>query len=147
VEQIDVTRGFTWLRGRRLSMLGEGYLLAGQIVESRVAAEEALTFSRQRRERGFEAWAVRLLGMIAASSDAPDTETAEAHYRAALALATELEMRPLVAHCHLGLGKLDCHTQDKVNAQEHLTTAATMYREMGMRFWLEQAETAIRERA
>ena len=141
VEQIDATPGFTWLRGRRLSMLGEGYLLAGQIEDSRVAAEEALTFSRKRRERGFEAWAVRLLGMIAAGSDPPDAETAEVHYRAALALANELEMRPLVAHCHLGLGKLYCHTQDNANAQEHLTTAATMYREMGMRFWLDQAET------
>ena len=147
VEQIDATLGFTWLRGRRLSMLGEGYLLAGQIDDSRVAAEEALTFSRKRRERGFEAWAVRLLGMIAACSDPPDAGTSEVHYRAALALANELEMRPLVAHCHLGLGKLYCHTQDKVNAQEHLTTATTMYREMGMRFWLDQAETAMRERA
>jgi hypothetical protein len=123
-------------------MLGEGYLLAGEIDAARIVAEEALTFCRKRRERGFEAWALRLLGMIAAGSRPPDVETAVVQYRAALNLANELQMRALVAHCHLGLGKLMRHTQDSVHAQEHLANAATMYREMGMRFWLEQAEAA-----
>jgi hypothetical protein len=49
-------------------------------------------------------------------------------------------MRPLVAHCHLGLGKLYRRTGDQAGAEEHLTTACTMYREMGMTFWLEKAE-------
>ena len=71
--------------------------------------------------------------------------TAERHYRQALALAEELGMRPLVAHCHLGLGKLYRRTGDREQAQEHLTTATTMYREMDMRFWLEQAEAEMRE--
>jgi hypothetical protein len=57
----------------------------------------------------------------------------------ALALAGELGMRPLVAHCHLGLGKLYRRTGKREQAHQHLTTAATMYREMDMRFWLEQA--------
>ena len=52
--------------------------------------------------------------------------------------------RSLVAHCHLGLGKLDGRTGKRQEAQEHLTTAATLYREMDMRFWLEQAEAEIR---
>ena len=66
-----------------------------------------------------------------------------AHYREALALATELGMRPLVAHCHLGLGKLYRQTGDGAKAQEHLGTAATMYREMDMVFWLDKADTAL----
>ena len=49
-------------------------------------------------------------------------------------------MRPLVAHCHLGLGKLYRRTGKREQAREHLTTATTMYREMDMPFWLEQAE-------
>ena len=57
-----------------------------------------------------------------------------------MALAEELGMRPLVAHCHLGLGKLYGRTRQREQAQEHLTTATAIYREMGMRFWLEQAE-------
>ena len=68
-----------------------------------------------------------------------DAETGEAHYRQALALAEPRGMRPLVAHCHLGLGKLYQRIGKQEQAREHLTTATTMYREMDMRFWLEQA--------
>ena len=92
---------------------------------------------------GFAAHALHLLGDIATHPDRFDAESGEAHYRQALALAVPRGMRPLVARCHLGLGKLSRHTGKRQEAQEHLTTAATMCREMGMRFWLEQAETAI----
>jgi len=49
----------------------------------------------------------------------------------------------LVAHCHLGLGKLHRRTGKREQAQEHLTLAMTMYREMGMTYWLEQAEKEL----
>jgi hypothetical protein len=61
-------------------------------------------------------------------------------YRETLALATPRGMRPEVAHCHLGLGKLYRGWGDRELAQQHLTTATSMYREMGMTYWLEQAE-------
>jgi hypothetical protein len=70
------------------------------------------------------------LGEIAAHHDPPDAETADDHYRQARMLAEALGMRPLVAHCHLGLGKLYLDTREQAKAEEHLTTAATMYREM-----------------
>jgi hypothetical protein len=54
-------------------------------------------------------------------------------------------MRPLVAHCHLGLGKIYRRSGKRQEAQEHFTTAATMYREMDMQFWLMQAEAEIRQ--
>ena len=73
-----------------------------------------------------------------------DPDAAERQYREALVLATELGMRPLVTHCHLGLGKLYRRTGDRAKAQEHLTTATTMYREMGMGFWLEKADAELR---
>ena len=73
-----------------------------------------------------------------------DPDAAERQYRGALVLATELGMRPLVAHCHLGLGKLSRRTGDGVKGEEHLTTAATMYHEMGMGFWLEKADAELR---
>ena len=81
------------------------------------------------------------------SSFAHDAERGETYYRQALALAEPRGMRPLVAHCHLGLGKLCARTGNPQEAQEHLTTATTMYREMDMRFWLEQAEAAILEQS
>jgi hypothetical protein len=73
----------------------------------------------------------------------PALEHAEQHYRQALGVAKELGMRPLVAHCHLGLAKLYRRTDKREQAQEHLATATTMYREMDMRFWLEQAEAEL----
>jgi hypothetical protein len=61
-----------------------------------------------------------------------------------LALSEARGLRPLIAHCHLGLGKLYRRTDQRDKAREHLTTATTMYREMDMRFWLEQPETEVR---
>ena len=74
----------------------------------------------------------------------PGVQNAEESYCQARALATELGMRPLVAHCHLGLGKLYRRTGQREQAHEHLTTATAMYREMEMGFWLEQAEAEIK---
>jgi hypothetical protein len=56
-------------------------------------------------------------------------------------------MRPLIAHCHLGLGKLYHRTDKREQAQEHLTTATTMYREMGMTYWLEKAAAELGQSA
>ena len=129
---------------RLTTYLAEGYLHAHRAVEAREAALRALHLAREHQERGDEAWALNLLGEIAALADPPDVATAEAHYGAAMILASELGMRPLVAHCHLGLGKLYRRTGRREQAREHLITATTMYREMDMRFWLEQAETELR---
>jgi hypothetical protein len=96
--------------------------------------------ARAQSHRGAEAWAWRLLGAIAAETDPPDVQGAETAYREALTRATDLGMRPLVAHCHLGLGKLHHRAGDRAKAEEHLTAATTMYRDMGMGFWAEQAE-------
>jgi Sigma-54 interaction domain len=89
-----------------------------------------------------ETWALRLLGEIASHPDRLDVATAESRYGAALALASELGMRPLVAHCHLGLGRLASRIGDRGKAVDHLTTATGMYRGMGMGFWLEKSDTA-----
>ena len=69
--------------------------------------------------------------------------TAEAHYGAAMALASELGMRPLVAHCHLGLGKLYRRAGKRLQAKEQLITSMSMFREMDMGFWLQKAEAEL----
>jgi len=127
-----------------VAIFAEGQLLASDVNRSRDTAARALDLARARREPGFEAWSLRLLGDIANATEA-DAETAERSYRSALALATSLRLRPLVAHCHLGLGKLYRRTGKSEQAHEHLTTATTMYRQMDMRFYLAQAEAAMRE--
>jgi len=126
-----------------LANLGEAYALANRDEDALETVKQALDFSRDRKRRHQESWALRALGEIASHRDPPDAETAEASYRQALALADELGLRPIVAHCHLGLGKLSGRAGKRQEACEHLTIAATMYREMDMRFWLDQAEAAV----
>ena len=92
------------------------------------------------RARASEAHALCLAGDVASTGGAED---AEGYYREALTLAGELGMRPLVAHCHLGLGRLYRRTGKRDQSREHLASATTMYREMDMRFWLEQAEAEM----
>jgi tetratricopeptide (TPR) repeat protein len=123
-----------------VAQLGEAYLLADRLENARACADRAVMLARGRGERGYEAWALRLLGEIASHHARPDVATAAAHYGAAMSLASELDMRPLVAHCHAGLGKLYRRTGKSEQAQEHLTTATVMYREMGMTHWLEKLE-------
>jgi class 3 adenylate cyclase/tetratricopeptide (TPR) repeat protein len=120
--------------------LGEAYLLADQVEDARAWADRAVSLARGRAERGYEAWALRLLGDIGAHPAQTDVTMATAHYGAAMNLASELDMRPLVAHCHLGLGGLYRRTGDSGRAQEHLTTAGAMYSEMGMTYWLQKLE-------
>jgi tetratricopeptide (TPR) repeat protein len=122
---------------------GHVYVLVNRLEDARASAGRALTVARERRGQGDEAYALRLLGEIAAHGDPLDAATAEYHYCQALTLATQLAMRPLVAHCHLGLGKLYRKTGDAAKAEEHLATATTMYREMDMGFWLAQAESGL----
>jgi tetratricopeptide (TPR) repeat protein len=123
-----------------LTELSEALLLVGRVDEASALAERLLELSLTHPGRGYQAHAYRLLGEVAMHRNPPESDQAAAHYRQALALAEELGMRPLVAHCHLGLGELYRRTGKREQAQEHLTTATTMYREMDMRFWLEQTE-------
>jgi class 3 adenylate cyclase/tetratricopeptide (TPR) repeat protein len=120
---------------------GAIYLVAGRLDEAASHASETLALARRLGARGSEAHALCLAGDVALISG---TEDAEGYYCDALALAGELGMRPLIAHCYLGLGKLYRRTGPREQAREHLTTATTLYREMDMRFYLEQAELAVK---
>ena len=88
---------------------------------------------------------LRLLGEIAAHGDPQDADAARRHYTSALARSEELGMPPLQAHCHLGLGRLFLRTGKHPQAQEHLSRAVTMYRELDMGSWLARAEAAVEE--
>jgi tetratricopeptide (TPR) repeat protein len=123
--------------------LGEAYLLADQVEDARACAGRAVRLARERGERGHEAWALRLLGDIASYQDRPDVAMAEAHYSAAMALADELRMRPLQAHCHRGLGTLYAKIGRLEQARAELSTAIDLYRAMDMTFWLPQAEATL----
>jgi tetratricopeptide (TPR) repeat protein len=126
----------------RLS-LGEAQLQAGHLEEARALTEQVLAHARARQERGHQAQALRLLGDIAMHRDPPQSESAEAHYQQALALADELGMRPLAAHCHRSLGTLYAATGQREQARTELAAAIALYRAMDMTFWLPQTEAAL----
>jgi tetratricopeptide (TPR) repeat protein len=123
--------------------VSEVYLRAGHLADAHTLAVQALALTREHKERGTEAWTLRLLGDIAMHREPPKAEEAENDYQQALALADELGMRPLQAHCHLGLGTLYATTGQGKQACAALSAAIALYRAMDMTFWLPQAEAAL----
>jgi tetratricopeptide (TPR) repeat protein len=119
-----------------IAYLSQGYLLVGRWEEATQRAQRALELARADKARGWEAHALHVIGDIAMHCDLPDTAQAAAHYRQALALADELGMRPLQAHCHLGLGTLYATTGQHEQARAALSAAIELYRGMEMQFWL-----------
>jgi class 3 adenylate cyclase/tetratricopeptide (TPR) repeat protein len=123
--------------------LGEASLRDGHLEEAQALAERALALARALQERGNEVYALRLLGDIAARREPLESASTEVHYRQALTLAEDLGMRPLQAHCHLGLGTLYAATGQRERARAMLSTAMAFYRAMDMTFWLPQVEATL----
>jgi class 3 adenylate cyclase/tetratricopeptide (TPR) repeat protein len=126
-----------------VTQLSEVCRLAGRGEEGWQHARQALDLARQRKERGSEALALHQLGVVHAHADPSAAEVAEDHYRQALALAEELGMRPLIAHCSLGLGTLYATMDRRERARAELSTAIELYRAMEMTFWLPKAEAQM----
>jgi tetratricopeptide (TPR) repeat protein len=123
--------------------LGEVSLLAGRPEEAHQLAERALARARDTKQQAYEAYALRLYGEIAAQRTPLEVEPAAAAYQQAIALAEELGMRPLTAHCHRGLGTLYAAIGQCEQARIALATALEMYRAMDMTFWLPETEAAL----
>src|SRR5262245_2528434 len=128
---------------RVMAMLGEAWLAAGHPDEATASASRGLSLAQQRGQRGDEATALAVLGQIAAAADPPDWEAAERHYAAAIAIAAELRMRPLLARCHLALGQLQLRRERPDLAQEQLAASAVLCCEMDMRFLLRLVRTTL----
>jgi tetratricopeptide (TPR) repeat protein len=126
-----------------LVLLGEGYVAVGNVAEARPLAQAALAVAQERKERGFEAYALHLLGVIAAQGDVPDVTAATHYYQHAMALTQALGMRPLLAHLHYRLGMLQSDCDQPAQATVALSTAIDLYGALAMTFWLSQAERAL----
>jgi tetratricopeptide (TPR) repeat protein len=129
-------------QSHRLACLGEAYLLADRIDDALAVAGRALDLSREHRERGWEAYARRLLGEIAVQHEPVEMAKAEDYFHDALALAKELGMHPLQAHCQHSLGRLSLKF-GRWEGRSALCTAIELYRAMEMTLWLSQAEAAL----
>jgi class 3 adenylate cyclase/tetratricopeptide (TPR) repeat protein len=126
-----------------LTELSEALLLVGRMDEAHVLARRLLALSRTHPGHGYQAYTSRLLGDATAQREPLEAELAEASYREALALANELGMRPLQAHCRRGLGTLYLKTGQQEQAQAELSMAIALYHAMDMTFWLPQVEAAL----
>ena len=118
----------------RLAHLAEAYLLAGRPDEAMHEAHRALDSALNYHERGAQAWTQWVLGEIHARG--ADAEAAQGHYRKSVDLAAATGMRPLLAHCRLGLARVT----KPAEAREHRAAAVDLYRALDMPFWLGQAE-------
>jgi tetratricopeptide (TPR) repeat protein len=127
-----------------LSLLGDAYGRAGRIDEAVATGLRALELARQLGQRADEARTLYLLGNIHGYAASANTNPAREQYQQAFALAHELGMRPLQAQCHLALGELAAKAGNRREAQEQLTPAVTMFREMGMQTWPEQAQAVLK---
>jgi tetratricopeptide (TPR) repeat protein len=126
-----------------VAALSEAHLLAGNVELAHAHAMRALALCQAHKEEGHYAWVLRLLGEVATHRDPPDAEQAAASYQAALTHATALGMRPLLAHCHLGLGRLSYQQGQTLAARRELSAALALYRALDMDFWLQHATAAL----
>jgi class 3 adenylate cyclase/tetratricopeptide (TPR) repeat protein len=125
----------------RLSRLAQAYLLAGRVDQAVGPARGAVDLARKHKERANEAIALQVLAEIVTRAEALDAKSAQEDYASSVALASQLGLRPLVAHCHFGLGQLYRRTGASELARSHLELAFAMYQDMGMPYWLERART------
>jgi tetratricopeptide (TPR) repeat protein len=132
---VVTSMGYVWM--------SEAYLRVGLREEAAVRMRHALAISRERKQRGAEAWAMYLIAELNARGNPAEVEPAKESYRQALALADDLGMRPLQAHCHHGFGTLYVKLGQQEPARRELSTAIDLYRTMDMTFWLPQAEAAL----
>lgn len=126
-----------------LAWLSEAYLKADRLDEAVVLAERAFELSRQHKEPGHGALALKLRGDIALHRKLQQIEQAEARYREALALAGVMGMRPLQAHCHAGLAQVHAAAGNAAKAREEFRTANQLFRAMTMNSFSAEAENAL----
>jgi tetratricopeptide (TPR) repeat protein len=128
-----------------LGFLSEAQFLAGRRAEALESANSALRLIRAHRQRFGEPEILRVLGDLRVSRDCLEVDEAEEFYTQALTLAREMGLRPLVARCHLHLGRMYGMAGKRAQGHEHLTSAKELFLDMQMRFWLEKADVAVKE--
>ena len=138
-EEMGTKVNLSILRAHHAAVL----LLSGRVSEARSEAERALEVAKVSGERGGEAVVLEVSGRVAAASEPPDATAPVSFYERGAALAGELGMRPTEARCRLGVGRLYRQRGDKSKAREYLTAAATMYRELDMPSYWQQAEAEL----
>jgi class 3 adenylate cyclase/tetratricopeptide (TPR) repeat protein len=127
----------------RVAWLSGAYMLAGRTDEAEVLARRGLELAGESKDRGSQAWLLAILADCSARRSPLNVEQAELDYGRASALAQELKMGPLQAHCHLGSGNLHAQVENVAKARADLRIAVDLYKVMSMPYWLSKAERAL----
>jgi class 3 adenylate cyclase/tetratricopeptide (TPR) repeat protein len=124
----QITRSFA------LTALAEALLLGGELEKALTVGNQALQRTRAHEERGAEAHACWLLATIH-SARAIDLDAATGLFETATAIATELGLLPLLAHCHLGFGDLYERRGLQPEAGALRERGQSLLNQMGMKRW------------
>jgi class 3 adenylate cyclase/tetratricopeptide (TPR) repeat protein len=144
LEQVRIS-GVRFYHSSGVIWMSEAKLAGGDIDEARRLAEEALRDCERFGEQGNEAYALRLLGDVASRDRRQHGAIAEDWYFRGLALAESLEMRPLIAQCHLSLGRWAAERHKPVLAVEHLSAAVTLFTQLGMDRFVSASATELQQ--
>ena len=128
----------------QMAWLSEAYLLAGRLDEAHAQAQRALDVARPHKERGYEAYALRLPRRGCGAAPAAGgrtrpkpTTTRPSPWPKSLACARcRRTATSASARCMPRLGQPE-------QARAALSAAIDLYRAMEMTFWLPQAEAAL----
>jgi class 3 adenylate cyclase/tetratricopeptide (TPR) repeat protein len=127
----------------RVAWLSGAYLLAGRTDEAEVLARRGLELASESKDKGSQAWLMEILAEVAARRQPLNLEQAEADFGAALALARDLNMRPLQAHCYFGIGKIHAQAENLAEARAALQSAFSLYKACSMAYWSSKTEDAL----
>lgn len=121
---------------RFIAWLGEAQANAGRLQEARDNAQRALELARSYGQKGHEGWALRLLGDISCNTNSGNG-LAAGFYKEAMAIADDMGLRPLLAHCHFG--NYRTAAMEGLGSDHHLRFAIEIYTELNMDQWVRMA--------
>lgn len=125
--------------------LAEVYHLRGQTKKAIHNLEIAFDIYKEKGERGFGSWALYYMGKIQSQGESEQVQRAIQSFRQAKKQAGELGMKPLLAHCHNGLGQVYIKKGKNPEACSELEAAMDLYRSMGMDLWMTQLQPIMNE--
>ena len=125
-----------------INALSEAHRLCGQIDKAIETSEKALKIYRETAERTFGAWTLYTAAKI--QSDNHQEQQAVHTLHQANILAETLKMKPLLTHCYFELGRLSLDKKSE-DARSSIFKAIDLYRSLGMKLWLPEAEDLLRK--
>jgi tetratricopeptide (TPR) repeat protein len=137
--------GFEWYLCIYPLFLGDICLHQGDLRNARSFMEEALRLSQKNGEKLMEGVSWILLGRIVGRMETPQIHEAEKYVFQGMKITDGLKLKPYHAQGHLFLAELYIHGAQKEKAMENLKKAETMFREMGMDYWLDETRKVSAE--